>query len=124
MIDPIEQRALVWRLVLLPAIATIAVVASIMIAMATATGLPGIPDKSNSGIPDDYSELQFSVIHRPLVTYLIDRRYQVCLAVGRPGYRDLVRLPCTRHLLTAGSSTVRGRAPAPESPPDAGRPDR
>jgi hypothetical protein len=112
-IDPIEQRHLVWRLTLLPAIAAIAVVAAIMIAMGgRPVALPGIPDKGSSGIPDDYDELQFTTVHRPLVTYFVDRRYGLCFATRKPDYQDLVQLSCTPNLLSATGSVATDNPPS------------
>jgi hypothetical protein len=41
-----------------------------------------------------YNELEFTVIHRPHITYLVDTKYLLCFATRKPQYQDLVQIEC------------------------------
>lgn len=47
-------------------------------------------------VAKSYTELQFRVIHRPHITYLVDLRYMLCFATRKPDYQDLVQFECTQ----------------------------
>lgn len=68
------------------------------------------PKLPSVAAPERYDELQFEVLHRPHVTYLIDRRYRLCFATRKPDYQDLVQVQCTDRLLGASAGRLRTRA--------------
>ena len=53
-----------------------------------------------------FDELEFIVVHRPHLTYLVDPRYQLCFATRKPDFQDLVQFTCTEPLLGAVESTL------------------
>lgn len=69
--------------------------------------------------PERYSELQFAVLHRPHVTYFVDRRYRLCFATRKPDYQDLVQFDCSERLLVEATAGLSDQVTAAT---DGGRP--
>lgn len=50
--------------------------------------------KKQTSSSEKYDELEFTIIHRPHITYLIDTKYSLCFATRKPDFQDLVQIEC------------------------------
>ena len=80
-----------------------------------ATLIPQHACKGGSGIPDKFDELEFVVVHRPHVTYLVDVKYFMCFATRKPDFQDLVKFHCPERLWKEVEESLQNKAVKPKT---------
>ena len=63
----------------------------------------GLPKKKG----EEYSRLEFRIVHRPHVTYFVDLKYMLCFATTKPTHTGLLQIPCTDSLIAETAEVLK-----------------